>query len=304
MSIRRAINAGTFAMKLAPCLLFFFFFLSGCEVIDPKEKRPSFIRIEDPTLMTDPLSEGSDSHDIRYAWVYVDDSLEGVYELPATVYTPKTGEQNIKINAGISKNGIDREKIRYPFYDLYSTDRTLEAGDSTHIEPRFEYYEQEFITLWKEEFDDPNEQNVIARSSSDTSLNITEAPSEIYEGNGSGKIHLNEQSPFFLGASEAEFQFEVGKKVFLELDYKCNDTVNVGILAEYPQKTFKRSLLNLKATYGSDGQLRWNKIYVDLTPIVNEEERALSYEVFLQSSLRGKNESRILIDNFKVLYQD
>ncbi len=278
---------------------------SACDVIDPKEKTPSFIRIENPSVKTDPITEGSGSHDIRYAWVYVDDSLEGVYELPATVYTPQTGERSIKIAAGIQKNGMIGEKLRYPFYQFYETERNLRAGDSVEIEPRFEYYGQEFITVWNEDFDDPTEQNVTARSSSDASLDITEDQTETFEGNGSGKIRLDQKDEFFLGASEGEFRFEAGDPVFLELNYKSRDTINVGLLAEYPKETYKRSLLNLTATKGPNGKLRWNKIYVDLTPIVSEEENALSHEVFIQSSLRGgSTESDILIDNFKVLYQD
>jgi hypothetical protein len=76
-------------------------------------------------------------------------------------------------------------------------------------------------------------------------------------------------------------------------------------LAEYPSKTIKRSLLNLTATRRSNGSLHWNKIYVDLSPLVGEEPDASSYRVFLQTTLQdGASQGTVLIDNFKVLYQD
>lgn len=277
----------------------------SCELLDPEEKTPSFIHVKDVSVETDSSEEGTDSHDIRYAWVYVDDQLQGVYELPARVYTPKSGERNIKVRAGILKNGRIEEKVPYPFYRIHSEDRELVQDSSIVSTPSFTYYDQQDVKIWHENFDDPNAQEVLARPSSDTTLDLTQDPNETYEGPGSGKITLTPQKDDFLGASDAAFPFQKGGEVYLELDYRTSDTLQVGLLAEYPGKTIKRSLLNLTPTRRRNGSLYWNKIYVQLSPIVGEEPNASSYEVFLQSKLRDNvAEAEILIDNFKVLYQD
>lgn len=281
--------------------------LGACEVLDPEEKTPSFIEVRSPSLATDPSIEGSNSHAIEYGWVYVDDQLQGVYELPATVYTPNTGHRNIKVRAGIDRNGRSSDKAPYPFYTFYSTDRKLVKDSTTVVEPEFQYFDPQTksISIWNENFDDPNAQKVTARPSSDTTLDRTQNSSEIFEGTASGKITLSSSRNFFLGASNGDFDFKKGNEVYLELDYRTRDTINVGILAEYPGKTIKRSYLNLTATERNDGSLYWNKIYVRLTKVVSEEAKADSYEVYLQSTLQeGVNARSILVDNFKVLYQD
>ncbi len=281
--------------------------IGGCEILDPEERTPAFIRIQAPSVATDPSVSGTDSHDIQYGWVYVDDQLEGVYELPATVYTPRTGYRNIKIRAGIHRNGMVNDKAQYPFYSFFSVNRQLSPDSTTVLDPEFRYFDpqESAITIWNEDFDAPNSQNVQARPSSDTTLNLTQDPSETFEGNGSGKIPINSSNDFFLGASQGDFQFEVGAEVYLELNYKTSDTLNIGLLAEYQSNTIKRSFLNLKATKRNDGSLYWNKVYVRLTKLVGEEPNANSYEVFIQTTLnKATSQGTVLIDNFKVLYQN
>jgi hypothetical protein len=292
---------------LAGPMLLLYLFLGGCEVLDPEERTPAFIKIGRPEVKTDPAVSGTDSHDIRYGWVFVDDQLEGVYELPAKVYTPRTGHRNIKIRAGIHRNGMSNDRAQYPFYDFYEVERELVPDSTTVLNPVFRYFDSQTnkISIWNEDFDDPNAQKVKARPSSDTTLELTQDPNETFEGNGAGKIPISSDNEYFFGASDADLQFEVGGEVYLEMNYKTSDTINVGILAEYPSETIKRSFLNLTTTRDETGSLFWNKIYVQLSALVGEEPNATSYEVFLQTDLRsGASQGTVLIDNFKVLYQN
>ncbi|MDX5345959.1 MAG: hypothetical protein LPJ89_02375, partial [Hymenobacteraceae bacterium] len=63
--------------------------VSGCEIINPDEETPSYIRIN--RIDFDPQATGYASAAITDAWVFASDpnrnsfELIGVYELPATV---------------------------------------------------------------------------------------------------------------------------------------------------------------------------------------------------------------------------
>lgn len=285
---------------------FFSFILVGCEVIDPKEEIPSFVRVQRAKVQTDHEVEGTGSHDIRYGWVYVDDQLQGVYELPNRVLVTEHGHHNIKVRPGIPNNAMTDDKTLYPFFQTFSTDRELIPDSTINVEPVFRYYDPNNtpVNIWHEDFDDPNSQKVQARSSSEASLDLTQDDHEVFEGHGSGKVELTQGEPYFFGASEGEFQFETSREVYLELDYKTTDTLNIGILAEYPDQTVKRPLLNLTKSDDENGSLVWKKAYAQLTPLIGEEENAIGYEIFIQAELsEGRNEGTILIDNFKVLYQ-
>jgi hypothetical protein len=60
--------------------------VSSCELINPVEEIPSFIQIDSFVMEDNVLAdEGSLSHDIRDAWVFIDDEMIGIYELPARI---------------------------------------------------------------------------------------------------------------------------------------------------------------------------------------------------------------------------
>ena len=64
--------------------LFALIFMSSCELYNPAEPTPAYIHIDKFILNTAYLTEGSNSHKITDAWVYIDDQLLGCFELPAT----------------------------------------------------------------------------------------------------------------------------------------------------------------------------------------------------------------------------
>jgi hypothetical protein len=65
--------------------------LPSCDIINPEEEVPSFIRIDSFSFKTEYATQGFPSFDIPDAHVYVDNKLIGIYELPAQVPVMKTG---------------------------------------------------------------------------------------------------------------------------------------------------------------------------------------------------------------------
>jgi hypothetical protein len=91
------------------------------------KKFPSYLYIPKITLNTDYPSQGSNSNGIADGWVYVDDYLIGVFELPATIPVTKKGYCKIEVRAGIRKNGQSNSRMYYPFYSTYVKYTTLIA---------------------------------------------------------------------------------------------------------------------------------------------------------------------------------
>ncbi|MEZ4984834.1 MAG: hypothetical protein R2795_07325 [Saprospiraceae bacterium] len=85
-----------------------------CDFINPEEGIPSYLFIEEFTLTTGP-AQGSNSHKITEAWVFVDDIFLGVYDLPATVPVLETGSHTVRVEAGIRDNGLGDFPNIYPF---------------------------------------------------------------------------------------------------------------------------------------------------------------------------------------------
>ena len=61
---------------------------------------PSYLKIDNILL------DDNSTHNITDAWIYIDDNLQGVYELPAHFPLLVTGKHKLRIKAGIKENGI------------------------------------------------------------------------------------------------------------------------------------------------------------------------------------------------------
>ena len=120
-----------------------------CTKVNNEQSIPSYIEVEQFVLSTN-SAEGTNSHNIVDAWIFVDDQLMGVFELPARVPTLRTGVQNIKIFPGIKNNGQSDNRVRYPFYTYYDSSIDLVPDSTVIINPEIGYISD--IDIWEENF--------------------------------------------------------------------------------------------------------------------------------------------------------
>ena len=68
------------------CVLMLAFAALSCDSIDIFDERPAYLQIDSFVLADNPnADEGSLNHNIVDAWVFIDDEMIGVFELPATI---------------------------------------------------------------------------------------------------------------------------------------------------------------------------------------------------------------------------
>ena len=88
--------------------------LSACDIINPSEQTPSFIAVDTLKLKTNGFEQGSKKHAITDCWVYVNNKLIGVFEVPFKVPVLESGMQEIQIEPGIKNSGSDsKEKFTH-----------------------------------------------------------------------------------------------------------------------------------------------------------------------------------------------
>ena len=138
-------------MKHLTYLFLLLFFLS-CEKADTNGI-PANIKINDVTLV------GDSTENITDAWVYINDQLQGVYELPAQFPILNIGTHKLRVKAGIKDNGIASSRIPYPFYASY-------------IQEEIEFVEHEE----KELFPIVNYLEGVTMLTEDDGININETP--------------------------------------------------------------------------------------------------------------------------------
>jgi hypothetical protein len=172
-------------------------------------------------------------------------------------------------------------------------------------------YSSSTIFQWEEDFESGLTFN--STSFSDTTINQT-APNpdpctcpacpcssdpKVFEGTYSGVIDLDAAHPYFSGETQNSYYLPSGSDpVFLEMNYKANQSFDVGIYANSTTNIQPIDIMTINASN------TWNKIYINLNTAVNSNTiNANLYQVYIQVT---KSDTvaypEILLDNLKLIY--
>jgi hypothetical protein len=275
------------------------FTINACDTFNPENEIPSYLHINKINFSTDFPVEGSSSHKITDAWIYIDDQKIGVFELPTTVPILLSGQHNLKVFAGVKMNGISATHIDYPFYEVFSKTVNLELTKVDTIEPSVNYYSTVKFPLL-ESFEDVGVK-FEKLSGSDTNIVRVSDPSLVFEGAYSGAIFLDSQKQLArIGSQQSSLLMlpKNSKPVFLEMNYKNNQHFNIGIVASYGTFTDESTIITINPSEN------WNKIYINLTESINKFPSAFGYYLVI-TALKDPalSNSSIFLDNLKIVHQ-
>lgn len=284
--------------------LFYFsvFYLSACKKFDKPEQIPSYIYIDKIDLSVT-ATQGTASHGIIDAWVYVNDQPVGVFNLPATIPILAEGNQKITISPGIKDDGLTESRKKYTMLqDFITYDVNLKPGEivtlSGTTQPVVTYYPSSEIEIWYENFDNATiEFN--AASNSDAGVTFVDDSTTAFEGQGMGKIELGAGLSYARVITATQFDLpKGGKPVYVELNYNTNNSMAIGIQAIDGVETDDIDNTVLNSTDGV-----WKKIYVNLTEIVSQQPNADAFK-FIMTVSKESSVSTVenYFDNFKVVY--
>jgi hypothetical protein len=280
--------------------LFIISVFCSCNIINPTEKIPAYISIDTFLLNTDFGLQGSNAAKITDAWIYVNDNPIGVFELPCKIPAINEGNCKISIGPGIKTNGISATRTVYPFYKYYDVQVDLIPEMETKISPVTVYFDS-ISFPFKTNFDDAAGISLEATNKSDTGVFITNTQGEVFEGNGSLKAVLAQDTGYLEFRQVDAVQLpKQGKLVFAELNFNCNRVITVVLYSNYISSAPKiDNVISLSPTDG-----KWNKIYIDLTKYVSTEVNASNYRLyFTASKLDKKGPLILLMDNLKIVAQ-
>jgi len=274
----------------------------SCNKFEGDQTVPAYIKIDTIRLSTEYFSQGSNTHKITDAWVYVNDQLIGAFELPVTVPILARGKQKLEIRPGIKLNGISGTRVPYPFYKPYTVQDFNFIQDSIiKINPVTSYYNTTGFA-WMEDFEGASI-SLAKTSQSDTSiyqttpLNNPEAYLSEFSS-FSGIVNLTSDKSYFKIASFNAFILPSDNSpVMLELDYKCDRSFGVGMFA-----SISGSVVDIALVVVNKSET-WNKIYINLGPNISAYKKASNFKIYFESSASGDNEANYYFDNIKLIYR-
>lgn len=308
---------------------FFVFFMlavvalafASCRKFEGSQTIPAYIHIDSITVNCDYFTYGANTSKISDAWVYVDDNPIGCFELPATFPVLKHGPRKVTIYGGIKKDGISAARAPYPFYKpLVYESLNLVEDSIVNLQPVLNYYPigDGVEKGWIEDFETSN--TLLSYSGSDTSIIRINGPEAWHSQNSfySGKIVLPPDSLDFVVATADEFTFHSGYLDYcmLEMDYNCNDAFFVGVMYYNNYQLKKHPLLHIQPTDTINAiPQRWNKIYINIGPVMNEYVSASYFKIYFTSDLsvdpiygepdyvHSDKQRYYYLDNLKLFYR-
>jgi len=235
----------------------------GCRYLyEPDGGVPAYIYVPGVTVSTDYALEGSASHNVQDVWVYIDDQVQGIYQLPAHIPILKEGQVSMRLNGGILLNGISNTRAAYPHYAGFDTLIELVRGETDTIVPALRYNSLiDFV--WKEDFE---LQGFTLRRNpqSDTTIIRTSDSAYVFEGNSSLLAYVDNERPFFMCETNTAFSLiRDGSNHFIEINYRNNVPLSVGFtIYASDGSSYDQPVVVLNTTDV------WKKQYINLTPII------------------------------------
>lgn len=276
--------------------MFFLYFLvttccllAGCK--KNPETEPGFFLTADPvTLKTDSL-QGSSSHGISDIWLYVDGQFQGAYPTGKSMPIITRNEKvTIEAFAGIKNNGIDGTRIYWQSYSKLKFDTLVPQGQ--HLRRSFEFtYNPQVNFLWVEGFESNAMVSLVKSPISESSYVLLPAGSG-FEGRS---VEMSLQPNQVIGQLESASSYALplaNSNVYLELNYRCNSELRIGI---FGTGTGDKEVIRLNP------KTDWNKIYIQLSAVVNMEPKASNYKLYFQMINTG-NDVWMQMDNIKLIY--
>ncbi len=282
---------------------------SSCSPDKYSASRPVYFDIPDFQLNTDYLTEGTSNSKITTIWIYVDNDLEGTYELPCTVpVILEEGSHTIRIFPGINLNGISSSRAIYPFFERPIFDTTIAASVDTFLVPlkfrRTNYSSSATIDIL-EDFDQAGI-NLLPTDNSDTGIvKITDPalvftnPQKPSEDNGKAGVMYTTASVRKAEVSSVK-TYDLpknGENVYLEMNYRCNQAFIVGVFAN------RISGNTQQATVIVNPKEDWNKIYINLVTELSAFSDADNFNIFFGAIHDSENDTGwVYLDNLKLVY--
>jgi len=276
--------------------------LLGCVKNNPD---PSWLEVTEWTLLSNTgLSgaEGELTHNFSDAWVYIDDEVIGVFEVPFKIPILKSGPCNIKVYPTIRNNGISASKKIYPFMEVFEVNTELIQNQTITLNPVTKYNSMSQFSI--EDFEDPLNLNIMVdqNTSAIKSTPTSNIDLQSFNGNFYGLIQLNTLDSTWIASTQNQLNINKGRDAYLEIDYYNTNSLTTGLIYVKPDNSTQNNP-NIRLQTQDPSSIRWKKIYIDLKELIGYSPNGSNYlQSFIASLDEGKNEGEIRLDNIKVVY--
>ncbi|MEI8005705.1 MAG: hypothetical protein WCI48_05825 [Bacteroidota bacterium] len=270
--------------------------LTSCEKFKGSQEVPAYLKIDSIYITTDYSTQGSASHNITDAWVYVDGQLIGAFEMPCKFPVLQSGIHKVAVMAGIKVNGISSTRAAYNFYTPINLNVKFGIDSVTSLNTIHTTYSTSANFLWREDFEGTSiSLDTTNRSTVPVKTTAEGSPLTI-EGIHSAIMLTDSTNDFVEVQSHVNFPIPLSE-VYLELNYNINTILTVGVILTGYSSYLQMPVVNLNVTNG-----KVKKIYIDLTPALNATTGIDHFRVYFGGfKAAGVKQGIMVLDNVKLI---
>jgi hypothetical protein len=279
-------------------LILFAIGLGGCDIINPEESLPAYLRLGRSTVLVDPAQPLVSDLGIRDLWIFRGQEFLGVYQIGAVIPFFPTQATEFVIEGGVFETGLSASRVRYPFWQPITLQVPTGALDTFTLTPTFQYYPDSLLAYpFVEDFESVGSNFVeLVTGANAATLDITNA--DAFEGSRSGEIVFGPDFSQYEGASAGFFSLPQrgNNDVWVELTYKNNVPFTVGLYY----------VTNTDAGDLGDGiffnsNMEWNTVYVHVNDFVRSVPETAVFRLYIRANSNGAS-GKLLLDQVRVIY--
>jgi hypothetical protein len=287
---------------------------SACTLLDPEPVTvPAYIYVPYVRFNTaNDGTQGDSSFQFVDVWMYEHGKLLGNIGFPALIPIQKSGMTELNFDGGIVKSGQDDQRIPYPFTQRYVVYKELTPNKIDTFIPVIKYLDNAKFSF-VENFESNGFEFTYSTKNAPGDTIINEPVTDnnnpaIVLGKKSGKVVMNSSSATLEIDSKAyskeELQPSPGSSVYLEIDYKSNIPIQIGMIAKIGSNNpYGIGGITANPTGADDNGLRkWNKLYLcldqDISPMSSGTQIAIAIRMLNYSYIVPD----VYIDNIKLVH--
>lgn len=271
--------------------------LAGCDLINPDESTPTYVKIDSVQLkINEPNKEGSAAHNITNVWMYYNNTLIGVYDVPCNVPVITEGDKGeLSIIPGITLNGLVSLQPPYPFFRVDTSTLVSNPGGTQQVTPVTSYLPQTKFPF-KEDFEvNTSFEPFALAAASETAIGRTNDPQFVFEGGGSGLVRLSADIPVSESIAKNGVPITQGES-YVEINYKCSVPFEVGLY-----NTLEDGIEAYQYIFGVKSTDTWKKIYIELASYTGAN-KGTDYRLLIKAILpEGQSDGYVAVDNIKIV---
>lgn len=268
--------------------ILFILFITSCT---KKAETPTYLEINSIELKNNLVNEYK-SINSSDAWIYVDDELTGIHQIPFKIPLVIDGTKKITIKTGVLI--YDQQSIReiYPLLSNYDTTITFHKDLTFSVSPKVEYLPNASY-LFLKDFETNDNNLKIIKGTKDSTYDYYSSDSKY--GIKSGLFYFNKNEDIKVTQKDS-VKYSSTDKIYLEIDYKNESTIEFGVDVFINGKWEESPiLLNVPKTNN------WNKVYLDPIPYLTSKNKIGYFKFYTKLYNNESGTGKLLLDNMNVI---